>query len=85
VLDELRRRNPVVDGKRRRHKHFQFLTDEIGHPSLDRHLASVTTLMSVAKNKEHFKDLFRVAFPKLGEQLLIAETVQPPELPPKRS
>ena len=70
VLDRLRELNPVID-KRRRHKHFQFLTEDIGEPTVDRHLASVTTLMSVAKDKNHFDDMFRIAFPKPGEQLLL--------------
>lgn len=68
VVDRLRKLNPVI-GKRRRHKHFQFLTEEIGEPTVDRHLASITTLMTVSRDKQHFDGMFRLAFPKPGEQL----------------
>jgi hypothetical protein len=37
IKDELRRRNPVVDG-RRKHRHHQFLTQNIGNPRLLHHL-----------------------------------------------
>lgn len=70
VLEKLRELNPVV-GSGRRHKHFQFLSEDFGEPTIDRHLASVTTLMTVAKDKDHFKQLFAVAFPRPGDQLTI--------------
>jgi hypothetical protein len=63
VLDELRRWSPLADGQRRRHRHCQFANEDIGHPALDRHLASVMTLMSVSASHDHFKELFRLAFP----------------------
>ncbi|MBK9263652.1 MAG: P63C domain-containing protein [Polyangiaceae bacterium] len=80
VLEKLRALNPVIN-KRRRHKLFQFLSEALGEPTVDRHLASVTTLMSVASGKQHFDDMFKVAFPMTGDQLLIVETVNPPMLP----
>ncbi len=81
VLERLRERNPVVNDKgQRRHKHFQFLTEDVGDPAVDRRLASVMTLIDVSQNKDHFKQMYRVAFPKMGEQLLIGSTVQPPLL-----
>lgn len=80
VLDELRARNPVTAGGRRRHKHHQFLTEDIGIPPLDRHLAIVTTLTTLAKDKHEFKELFAKAFPKRGDQIpLIAPLSQEEE------
>lgn len=38
VLEELKRRNPVTEKGYRKHKHFQHLTTDIGHPALTRHL-----------------------------------------------
>jgi hypothetical protein len=39
VKEELRQRNPIVGAKgRRRHKHFQWLTENIGNPQLLHHL-----------------------------------------------
>lgn len=62
VLDELRTKNPK-DGKgRRKHKHHQFLTEDIGNPHLERHIASVTALMRAASNWRNFERLFARAF-----------------------
>jgi P63C domain len=38
VLEELKKRNPVTETGHRKHKHFQHLTKDIGHPELTRHL-----------------------------------------------
>jgi hypothetical protein len=44
VLKKLRDKNPVIEG-RRKHKHFQWLSGEIGHPKLLAHLEGVKILM----------------------------------------
>jgi len=62
VLRELRKKNPIVKVGYRRHRHHQFLTENIGHPHLEKHIASVTTLMRVAPNWRKFKSLFEKAF-----------------------
>ena len=49
VLRELRNRNPSQHG-RRKHKHHQHLTEDIGHPKLLQHLGSVVTLMRLSKS-----------------------------------
>ncbi len=77
VLKELREKNPVVyEGGGRRHKHHQLLTEDIGNPHLERHLASVITLMRVSPNWATFKRLFdraynpkppQLSFPGLGQ------------------
>jgi hypothetical protein len=64
VLDELRRVNPVdEETRRRKHKHHQFLTDDIGNPHLQKQLVAVTTLMKVSANWREFKRNFARAFP----------------------
>lgn len=65
VIDELRRRNPVIGGRRRLH-HHRLLTDDIGQPHLERHLAAVTTLMKVAPTWDSFRRMFDKAFPPPG-------------------
>jgi len=63
VLDELRRKNPVVIEKGyRRYKHHQFLTEETGIPHLDKHLASVVTLMKAFDNWKEFEAAFQRVF-----------------------
>lgn len=54
VRDELRKKNPVIDG-RRKHKHFQWLTGEIGHPKLLAHLEGVKIIMRESATWEEFK------------------------------
>ena len=64
VLDELRRRNPTTEKGYRRHKHFQFLTADTGHPHLDKQITVVTTLMRIASDRDEFEELFGRAFSK---------------------
>jgi hypothetical protein len=68
ILEELEIRNPIEDG-RRRAKHHQWLTDDIGHPALAQHLHAVITLMRVSKTWAQFKHMLDVAHPKRGDTL----------------
>jgi hypothetical protein len=66
VLDELKRRNPTDPiTKRRRRKHHQFLTDNIGNPHLQNQITAVTILLRAtpAGNWRFFESLFNEAFP----------------------
>lgn len=69
VLEELRTKNPKTLAGRRKHKHFQWLTDDVGDPRLREHIASVTTLMRASKNWADFKRMIDVALPKYGETM----------------
>jgi len=62
VLDDLRRKNPVVQDGRRRYKHHQFLTSDVGNPHLEKQVTAVTTLMRVSPTWSRFKKLFGKAF-----------------------
>jgi hypothetical protein len=69
VLDQLKRKNPVTyKHGRRKHKLFQFLTEDIGNPHLEKQVASVTTLMRAAPNWKVFEMLFTRAFPSSKKQ-----------------
>lgn len=68
VLTELRRRNPPVEGRRRR-KHFQFLTKHTGNPHLDKQIVAVSTILRLADSKQDFETKFlRVYPPRSGTQ-----------------
>jgi len=54
VLRELKARNPSENG-RRKHKHFQHLTGDVGHPKLLQHLGSVVTLMKISPDWPAFE------------------------------
>ena len=68
VLQELRMKNPAVDG-RRKNKLFQWLTGDVGHPKLRSHIDGILPLMRVSDNWLQFKRLLKKAFP-------IAETTE---------
>ncbi|MBI3661672.1 MAG: P63C domain-containing protein [Acidobacteria bacterium] len=70
VLEELRNRNPITLKGYRRHKHFQFLTADTGHPHLDRQLAAVTTIMRISDDKDEFEENFAKAFAKTYQHRL---------------
>jgi hypothetical protein len=73
ILDELRRKNPVGNNWQRQYKHHQFLTEDIGHPHLQKHLVAVTTLMRASKTWKQFDELLENAFPSTndGQQIEI--------------
>jgi hypothetical protein len=68
VLEELQRRNPAVDGRRKLH-HHRLLTEDTGVPHLDKQIVAVVTLMKVSTDNTMFQELLTRAFPKKGEQM----------------
>ena len=64
ILDELQKLNPRTEKGRRRNKHHQWLTDDVGHPQLAQHLYAVISLMKVSDSWEQFKRLLDRALPK---------------------
>ena len=79
VLPELRRRNPTNPStKRRKHKHHQFLTDDIGNVHLGKQIAAVTTLLRATPDGKwrFFETLFNHAFPPPQADLLAGLDVE---------
>lgn len=66
VIDELKRKNPVVTNGRRRYKHHQFLTENIGHEHLGKHLAVVCALMRISTDFKMFVRQLDRAIPRHG-------------------
>ena len=74
VLEELQRINPVLpDIGRRRHKHHQWFTTDIGHPKLQQHLHGVMAIMRISNSWDVFKRNLKKAYPKPGETKVIPE------------
>jgi len=72
VLNELKKRNPMQPKtNRRKWKHHQFLSEDIGQPDLRDHLLQLIAVMRASANWNTFKRLFVRAFPKPGDQLPI--------------
>jgi len=68
VIEELQRKNPVLDETRRRQrKHHQWLTRDFGHPKLKEHIANVTFMMKGAQKWESFYRNLQRAAPRLHE------------------
>jgi hypothetical protein len=65
VLEELQRLNPAEKG-RRKHKNFQFLTPEHGHPKLKDHLRDVVLLMGASTTWTEFRKLLDRVKPKVN-------------------
>ena len=63
ILEELEQRNPKNEG-RRKNKHHQWLTDDVGHPALAQHLFGVITLMKASKSWDDFKAMLDESLPK---------------------
>ncbi|WP_172961258.1 P63C domain-containing protein [Asticcacaulis excentricus] len=69
VLPKLRELNPAdEESKRRKFKHHQFLSPEVGQPDLRDHILQILPLMKVSKTWDGFKKLLEQAFPKSGDQ-----------------
>jgi len=71
LLKELETRNPLTDTGRRKVKHHQWLTIDIGHPALSEHLAAVIAIMKISSNWEQFERRLTKVYPVLGEQLYL--------------
>jgi hypothetical protein len=62
VLQELQERNPRTESGHRKHKYFQWLTEDIGHPKLLQHLGLVVGVMKLSEDYDDFKEkLDRIA------------------------
>src|SRR5262245_38303824 len=68
LLEELRTRNPRDEQGKRRSKHHQWLTTDVGHPALAQHLHAVTGLMRASNDWSEFKKILDRAFPKRTAQ-----------------
>ncbi len=69
ILDELQRVNPKDEKGKRRQKHHQWLTSEVGHPSLREHLAAVIALMKASSNWVAFNKAMDRALPRYNCQI----------------
>jgi hypothetical protein len=70
VLDKLRELNPKDDGtKRRKWKHHQFLSDDVGQPDLRDHMLQIIPVMRLSRTWDAFIRNLNAAVPKPGSQI----------------
>lgn len=67
VKDALEGKNPKDELGRRKDKHFQWLTPEVGQVRLKEHLAALVSLMRLSKNWNDFKRNLARGLPKWDE------------------
>lgn len=67
IVRELEKNNPYVVPGRRLYKHHQWLTREIGHPALEKHIAIIIAIMKLSKNWIGFKSNLQTALPKASD------------------
>jgi P63C domain len=69
VLPKLRELNPMLEeSKRRKFKHHQFLSQDVGQPDLRDHILQILPIMRISKTWDAFRRHLDVAFPKRGTQ-----------------
>lgn len=68
VLEELRKANPKdeITG-RRKHKNFQWLTNNVGYPKLREHLGAVIATMRMSNDWHDFKAKLDKYYPRQGK------------------
>jgi hypothetical protein len=69
VLEELKRQTPRDEKGRTKHRFFQRLTEDVGHPRLREHLTAVITLMKASTKWDQFYRLLQRSLPKYREQI----------------
>lgn len=88
VLVDLRRKNPIdPTTKRRKRKHFQFLTEDVGNPHVNGQITAVITLLRAtpAGQWKYFDTLFKQAFPPAQPDIFLADEIERLRLAPPPS
>ena len=66
LLPELKK---MASKEQKRARLHQFLSENVGHPKLREHLASIVTLMKISKDKDHFFELVDTVHPEFGKTI----------------
>lgn len=74
VLEELRRKTPRTQTGRLKNRLFQWLTEDYGHPKLEKHLKAVEMLMKYSPTWEVFMERLDKEFPQWGEPMSLQFT-----------
>jgi len=69
VLKELLEREPKGEKGRRKHHLHRWLTEDVGHPALEKHIFAVEILMRANTNWDRFYRSMQRALPKLNTNL----------------
>jgi addiction module HigA family antidote len=75
VIEQLEHLNPKDEDGRRKQKHHQWLTEQVGHPALDAHFYALRGIMRMHTKWDRFYHSLQLAHPKRNEavQLELAD------------
>lgn len=73
VLEDVKKKNPKDAKGRRKYKHHQLLSEQIGIHHLEKQIAAVVTLMRISPNWRKFKTFLNRAFPQQNHQFDLLE------------
>jgi hypothetical protein len=71
ILQKLEALNPKNERGHRKHKHHQWLTEDVGHPELAQHLYALIGFMRASTSWKNFREMVQKAYPKKGETLFL--------------
>jgi hypothetical protein len=73
IRDERKKKNPVTEKGCREHQHFPYLTENLGHPALTRHLYELIGMVRAfgVGDWPKFYDLVNCTYPKVNVLLLL--------------
>ena len=71
LLEELDKLNPMLGSGRRKDKHWQWLSDEVGNPALRAHLHTLVNFMRAYDDWDEFYLRLNRALPRRGQSLLL--------------
>jgi P63C domain len=71
VLEELQKLNPPGESGYRRYKHHQYLTDDVGHPTLSRRLYELIGMARAFDKWDKYYRLVERTFPRMNSTMLL--------------
>ncbi|MBC8392201.1 MAG: P63C domain-containing protein [Deltaproteobacteria bacterium] len=80
ILEELQKKNPVIRTGYRKHRHHQWLTENIGHPRLREHIAMLIALMRASTKWSNFQRLVNRSLPKKDDTIELLLEVENGEI-----
>lgn len=71
VLEELQRVDPPTEKGYRKYLHHQYLTRDVGHPALSRHLYELLGMMRASETWDRFYHTAERVFPRINTTLAL--------------
>ncbi|MFT4020044.1 MAG: P63C domain-containing protein [Acinetobacter sp.] len=73
LLEELEQLNPKNEKGRRKNRHHQWLSSDVGHPALSQHVHSIIGFMKLADSWDQLLSMVDRVYPKKGKQISLLQ------------